>query len=99
MNAVLWMAFMFAAQEDWVANRSSVTEPVAPLSEEISLLNLIRGLNLTTDQVRSLAGLSRRAGRVLEDAAQPWDEAAAQYRNGLEQLRKELLKCETPVPT
>lgn len=77
----------------------SIAEETDSLTEEISLLNLLRGLELTRDQQVRLLDLARRASSLREECRARQDAERREWDRDLARLRQSLLTVdEIPDP-
>lgn len=83
-----------------VAQQGSAVPPTAEeLLEDISLLNLLRGLNLTRRQQEGLLDLARRASEIRAEVEAERKRGHRQWATELADLRRALLACEHPPTT
>lgn len=105
MVASLLLVCLSVSQEDWAQDPSCLGEGadsyrrVAALSEEISLLNLINGLQLTQPQMRQLADLARRAATARREELERRRAAVEKLQTALKDLRTTLLERDAVIPT
>lgn len=90
MNALMCALALVAVQE-W--DEPAGAEHVKKLTDDISLLNLIRGLYLTREQSERIIALAKEAGELRDSAYRKDAELLREYEDALRILREKLIDC------
>lgn len=69
----------------------AILEETSAVSADVSLLNLINGLNLDSSQLKRLAGLNRRAGEIRNSAVEKARPLSDRFVVAMEKLKSALI--------
>ncbi len=98
--AIAGAAGTAAAQEEWEGRLAGTTHETQEAAgevrdrlEDISLLNLLNGLNLSGEQADRVVALALFAGRYRDETADRHGRTLREFAEALAQLRTRLLSC------
>ncbi|MBI4712124.1 MAG: hypothetical protein HY762_02280 [Planctomycetes bacterium] len=102
MVLILVIPYYLAGAESEQINKTAVSpvnrEKVEELRGEISLINLVNGLNLTEEQINQLIAINKEVQALKESYKQKGEQIAAESLTAFTELKQSLIENGSNVP-